>query len=139
MTKYRTIIISRCRNLILCIAIMAYGLPMTTMAAPSMMSAPLSVDQHCPDMMSPEPMSPKTMAPNTITMHHDMKDQGESPSTDPSCCDSGSCDHSCMGVSVAITPAPLSSLRILSAVPYDPFTHHLTAISLSGEQPPPQA
>lgn len=127
MTKNRTNIISRCRNIILCFALVIYGLPITVMAAPSMMSSgmshDMSVDQQCPE---------------TMTNHSEMMAQGDMTSSDDTCCDSGNCDYSCMGLSLAMITAPISYLTITSGTARTYFTAPLTAITLSGEQPPPQ-
>ncbi len=121
MTRKWIKIISNLRKLILCFAVMIYGLPMTahattehTMATPHMMTTDMS-DAHCDDGMT------------------EIADDGMS------CCDTDDCEYSCTGISIAITIVQMSSLEIPSQTQMDRFINHLTSVDPASDSPPPQA
>lgn len=121
MTKYRIRIIPHLRMLILCLAVVTYGLPVTahagttlTMAATHMMVPDMSV-AHCDDSMT------------------------ERASSDMFCCDNGYCECACAGLSVTMTNIPASSMEIPGQSPMNKFINHLTGIELTRDSPPPQA
>lgn len=114
MTRNWTIIISRLRILIICVAVMAYGLPLTAAASSDM------------DMMDHE-------------MSMDCAEVVTDHSSDDNCCDMGDCDYSCMSLSLAITNIPLSSVEMLRQSHGDRFINHMIGVDPARDSPPPQA
>ena len=120
MTKNWISFISHLRVLVMCFAVMIYGLPITTAHAASEM----------------------TMA-SADMMDHEMSVDCAEPMTDHSpdmpCCDEGDCDYSCASLTMAMTDKLISPLEIPSQAHLDRFTNHLTSIGLTSDSPPPQA
>lgn len=121
MTRNWIKIISNLRALIMCFAVMIYGLPVMAHAAPDMTM-----------------VSSQMMASDSSVEHCD-DDMADHSSADNSCCDTGDCDYSCMSLSMAIANLPSSSLEKHKQSHEDRFINHLIGVDLKRLSPPPQA
>lgn len=113
MTINWTKILSNLRTLVMCFAVIAYGLPTMTMASSDMMAAEISIDCDA-----------------GMTDHAD---------ADMSCYDTGDCDYSCTGPSMAITNMQTPSMEIPRQSHADRFINRLVGVDPASDSPPPQA
>jgi len=114
-------IIPKIRIAILCLALLAYGQPMTVMAHQNMGADMISDLQntasHCDQAM--------------------MDQDGNKPAS-IGCCDAGDCDHPCAGMSVTLPPLTASIRPGAKQSHKNAFLSHPIAADLSRATPPPQ-
>ena len=112
--------------MIICCALMIYGHPFTVMAQSNEMAADQSVMEHC------------NMA---MTEHAQMQaaPQQSEPASQKSCCDTGDCDYSCMGMSVTLSAQAALPSTIAPHSPLKGSISPMIGICLSDDSPPPQA
>ncbi|MCF8474077.1 MAG: hypothetical protein K9G26_05205 [Emcibacter sp.] len=130
MINKKLFFISALRTVILCLALVFYGVPSMAMTPHDMISSDtispeISSQLHCDNMdMNKGETSYSTLATNS--------------SSKSSCCDKGTCTTACMGLSVAIIASVVSTIKNPLVQLHGEFITHFTEIDQIHNTPPPQ-